>query len=54
MKKLIVNKVTFHKIADFYSPLYILGKGSSARVLMIKEICGNNKYAAKAIDKAYI
>ena len=35
MKSILANKVTFYKIADFYDPLYIIGKGSSAKVLLV-------------------
>lgn len=32
------NRVTFYKIADFYEAQYNLGKGSSAKVIQIKEL----------------
>lgn len=53
-KEVICNKVTFFKIADFYDPQYIIGKGSSARVLLVQKLYESNKYAVKSIDKAYL
>ncbi|CAD8179946.1 unnamed protein product [Paramecium octaurelia] len=55
LKEHLSNKVTFYKIADFYEAQYNLGKGSSAKVIQIKEL-GNeqSKLAAKAIDKSYL
>ncbi|CAD8172639.1 unnamed protein product [Paramecium octaurelia] len=55
LKEHLRNKVTFYKIADFYEAQYNLGKGSSAKVIQIKEL-GNeqSKLAAKAIDKSYL
>ncbi|CAD8085967.1 unnamed protein product [Paramecium sonneborni] len=55
LKEHLRNKVTFYKIADFYEAQYNLGKGSSAKVIQIKDL-GNeqSKLAAKAIDKSYL
>ena len=54
MKLLISNKVTFFKIADFYDPQYIIGKGSSARVLLVQKLSDSEKYAVKSIEKSYL
>ncbi|CAD8156356.1 unnamed protein product [Paramecium octaurelia] len=55
IRELIKNKVTFSKISDFYEAQYHLGKGSSAKVIQIKEIGAESaKLAAKAIDKNYL
>jgi calcium-dependent protein kinase len=54
MKDLIGNKVTFFKIADFYDPQYIIGKGSSARVLLVQKLYDSTKFAVKSIDKSYL
>ncbi|CAD8074072.1 unnamed protein product [Paramecium sonneborni] len=55
LREQIKNKVTFNKIADFYEAQYNLGKGSSAKVIQIKEIGKESaKLAAKAIDKNYL
>lgn len=53
-KELISNRVTFYKIADFYDPQYIIGKGSSARVLLVQKLYESTKYAVKSIDKTYL
>ncbi|CAD8168581.1 unnamed protein product [Paramecium octaurelia] len=55
IRQQIKNKVTFFKIADFYEAQYNLGKGSSAKVIQIKEIGSESAlFAAKAIDKNYL
>lgn len=54
MKNKISNKVTFFKIADFYDPQSVIGKGSSARVLLVQKLFDNEKFAVKSIDKAYL
>jgi hypothetical protein len=32
LKLLLSNKISFYKISDFYSPLYVIGVGSTAKV----------------------
>ncbi|KAM3135439.1 hypothetical protein pb186bvf_012458 [Paramecium bursaria] len=54
LKQSLSNKVTYYRIADFYEAQYNLGKGSSAKVIQIKDVNGQQKYAAKAIDKQYL
>lgn len=54
MKNILSGQVTFFKIADFYEPQYIIGKGSSARVLLVQKLHSEEKYAVKSIDKAYL
>ncbi|CAK77614.1 unnamed protein product (macronuclear) [Paramecium tetraurelia] len=55
IRQQIKNKVTFVKISDFYEAQYNLGKGSSAKVIQIKEIGSESTLlAAKAIDKHYL
>lgn len=47
--------MTFSKISDFYEAQSNLGKGSSAKVIQIKEIGAESAMlAAKAIDKNYL
>ncbi|CAD8160585.1 unnamed protein product [Paramecium pentaurelia] len=55
LREHLKNKVTFSKISDFYEAQYNLGKGSSAKVIQIKEIGAESvMLAAKAIDKNYL
>jgi hypothetical protein len=40
LKLLLSNKISFYKISDFYSPLYVIGVGSTAKVVIYNLILG--------------
>ncbi|CAD8197501.1 unnamed protein product [Paramecium octaurelia] len=51
IKEHLNGRLFFSKIQDFYTPLQVLGKGSSAKVLLVKSKVGDTFYAAKCVPK---
>ncbi|CAD8107127.1 unnamed protein product [Paramecium sonneborni] len=51
LKEHLNGRLFFSKIQDFYTPLQILGKGSSAKVLLVKSKIGDQYYAAKCVPR---
>ncbi|CAD8178593.1 unnamed protein product [Paramecium octaurelia] len=51
IKEYLNGRLFFSKIQDFYTPLQILGKGSTAKVLLVKTKIGESFYAAKCVPK---
>ncbi|CAD8144345.1 unnamed protein product [Paramecium octaurelia] len=51
LKELLNGKLFFSRIQDFYTPLQVLGQGSSAKVLLVKSKQGEQYFAAKCVEK---
>ncbi|CAD8139593.1 unnamed protein product [Paramecium pentaurelia] len=51
LKEFLNGKLFFSRIQDFYTPLQVLGQGSSAKVLLVKSKIGDQYFAAKCVEK---
>ncbi|KAM3130670.1 hypothetical protein pb186bvf_017262 [Paramecium bursaria] len=49
IKKLLDGRVFYTKVQDFYEPIEVLGKGSQAKVLLVRCKLTQNLFAAKCI-----
>ncbi|CAK58581.1 unnamed protein product (macronuclear) [Paramecium tetraurelia] len=51
LKEFLNGKLFFSRIQDFYTPLQVLGQGSSAKVLLVKSKQADQYFAAKCVEK---
>ncbi|CAD8117819.1 unnamed protein product [Paramecium sonneborni] len=51
LKKILSGRLFFSKVQDFFIPLKTLGKGSSSKVLLVREMDNGEYYAAKCVQK---
>ena len=51
LKKILAGRLFFSKVQDFFIPLRTLGKGSSSKVLLVKEIDNGVYYGGICVYK---
>ncbi|CAD8200319.1 unnamed protein product [Paramecium octaurelia] len=51
LKQILAGRLFFSRVQDFFIPLQTLGKGSSSKVLLVKEIDSGEFFAAKCVQK---
>ncbi|CAD8141470.1 unnamed protein product [Paramecium octaurelia] len=54
LKELMQGQIMYKDISDFYTPLYMLGKGGSSKVYLVTKKYDQSQFASKCVDKRYL